>query len=100
WLMDTSLIACCLLALLRARQSPDLRVGWTLMALGLASSELGSLVYETGHTGVANVLFLGIYPCQALAMYFLLRGRVRLLDAATVLDGIVCGLGVATLIAV
>jgi diguanylate cyclase (GGDEF)-like protein len=102
-LFDVSLLASCALALVRAVRASHDRLGWVLMGLGLLGSELANLLSSStphGEPLMATVLFAAAYPLEAAALFLLLRGRLQCVDLPTVLDGVITGLGLGTLLGV
>jgi diguanylate cyclase (GGDEF)-like protein len=102
-LVHASLLASCGLALARALRSRERRAGWVLLASGLLCSESGALLEPVLSGAVAtaflDLLYVGTYTCLAASLVVLLQGKVGRIDAATVLDGVVCGLGTGMVLA-
>jgi len=101
---NAAYLGACLLAFLRVRRSVGSRWGWLLLAVGLLSYEVGSLYWEWRIMGLdpqpfpsgADALWLSFYPLAYGSLFLLLRGRLRTLGLSAWLDGVICGLGAAT----
>lgn len=81
------------------------RAAWLLIAAGLASYAVGTLVFnamiltseEVPYPSVADALWLMLYPAVIVAIVLMVRARVAGSGASIWLDGIVSGLGLASL---
>ena len=101
---NAAYLGACLLAFLRVRRSVGSRWGWLLLAVGLLSYEVGSLYWEWRIMGLdpqpfpsgADALWLSFYPLAYGSLFLLLRARLRTLGLSAWLDGVICGLGAAT----
>ncbi|HEY9265754.1 MAG TPA: EAL domain-containing protein, partial [Mycobacterium sp.] len=84
--------------------SPD-RTAWRIIAVGLLSVGLANtyhqwIVRPSSSTLVvllSYALWLAFYPCAYLALALLMRTRLSRLPTGLALDGVVVGLGAATL---
>jgi two-component system, cell cycle response regulator len=82
------------------------RAAWLAMGVGLLSWSLGELYYslaiegtnreQGGSVSFADVLYLGMYPCFYVALGLLARSRLRGMRMAMWLDGLIAGLGAAS----
>ncbi|HLZ37113.1 MAG TPA: diguanylate cyclase [Mycobacteriales bacterium] len=93
-----------LLLLLRARAEPAARAAWAALALGLllfGAAGAGSvLLYgEVPEISPLDALWLAMYPASYVGIVLLLRAETGRLPASAWLDGLVAGLGVATIAA-
>ncbi|MEZ0342929.1 putative bifunctional diguanylate cyclase/phosphodiesterase [Mycobacterium sp. pV006] len=83
--------------------SPD-RMAWRIIAAGLLSSGAANIYYlwfvqPTTVLPTPSVwagLWLAFYPCSCLGLILLTRPRMRRVPLGRVLDGVVVGLGTAT----
>jgi two-component system cell cycle response regulator len=84
----------------------DERPAWLAMGAGLLFWSLGELYYSLliegtrreagGGVSLADVLFLAMYPCFYVALGLLARRRLRDLRIGMWLDGLIAGLGAAS----
>jgi two-component system, cell cycle response regulator len=82
------------------------RAAWLVMGSGLFSWSLGELYYSLaiegtsresgGSVSFADVLYLAMYPCFYVALGLLARSRLRGMHMAMWLDGLIAGLGAAS----
>jgi two-component system, cell cycle response regulator len=82
------------------------RSAWLAMGAGLLSWSLGELYYSLliegtsreagGSVSFADVLYLGMYPCFYVGLGLLARSRLRGMRIAMWLDGLIAGLGAAS----
>lgn len=85
------------------------RAAWLVMGAGLASWGLGELYYSLliegtaaeagGRVTPADVLYLAMYPCFYVAIGLLARRHLRDVRAGIWLDGVIAGLGAASVAA-
>ncbi|HEV3093898.1 MAG TPA: GGDEF domain-containing protein [Solirubrobacteraceae bacterium] len=85
------------------------RVAWLIMGLGLLSWSLGELYYSLliegtsaeagGSVTPADVLYLAMYPCFYVAVAMLARRHLRGVGLGMWLDGLIAGLGAASVAA-
>jgi diguanylate cyclase (GGDEF)-like protein len=79
------------------------RAVWLVLAAGMFSSAAGELTYTYGYGGeppfpsVADVLYLGFYPCAYVALILLVRSRLSNPNRSVWLDGITVVLAAAAL---
>jgi two-component system, cell cycle response regulator len=82
------------------------RAAWLVMGCGLFSWSLGELYYSLaiegtsresgGSVSFADALYLAMYPCFYVALGLLARSRLRGMRMAMWLDGLIAGLGAAS----
>ncbi|MDT5330289.1 MAG: hypothetical protein QOF31_1586 [Mycobacterium sp.] len=97
-------VALCLIRV--PASSPD-RVAWRIVAAGLASFALANTYYmwfirpmdPIPIPSLCDVLWFVFYPCVYVALVLLIRSRVDRLPSSLTLDGVVVGLGAATVAA-
>jgi diguanylate cyclase (GGDEF)-like protein/putative nucleotidyltransferase with HDIG domain len=106
WMYDAIGVASGLVLLSRGLSGPSARGAWLVLGVGLLSKAAGDVIYSlAGNLGtvpvpsVSDVFWLAFYPCAYLALLLLVRGRVRHTLAATRLDGLICGVTVASALA-
>lgn len=85
------------------------RVAWLVMGAGLLSWSLGELYYSFfiegtsaeagGRVTPADALYLAMYPCFYVAVVMLARRHLRDVRAGMWLDGLIAGLGAASVAA-
>ncbi len=85
------------------------RAAWLTMGAGLLSWSLGELYYALriegtsgeagGSVSLADVFYLGMYPCFYVALGLLARRRLRGMRMAMWLDGLIAGLAAASVAA-
>src|SRR5262249_39933090 len=82
------------------------RGAWVVLGIGLLSKTLGDVIYSTASAlaavpvpSVSDLFCLAFYPSADLALLLLVRGRIRTALAATRLDGLICGVTVASILA-
>ena len=82
------------------------RGAWLILGLGLFSKAVGDAIYSLAGNlatvpvpSVSDLFWLGFYPCAYVALLLLVRDRIRTTLAATRLDGVICGVTVASLLA-
>lgn len=85
------------------------RVAWLAMGAGLLSWSLGELYYSLliegtsaeagGSVTPADVLYLAMYPCFYVAVVMLARRQLRDARTGMWLDGVIAGLGAASVAA-
>ncbi|MGB2922610.1 MAG: EAL domain-containing protein [Mycobacterium sp.] len=97
-------IAAAVLCLVRIPPSSPDRTAWRIIALGLFSVGLANAYHhwyvpatESALPFLSHVFWLAIYPCAYLGLVLLMRARVPRLSLGLALDGVVVGLGAATL---
>jgi diguanylate cyclase (GGDEF)-like protein len=86
--------------------SPD-RVAWRIAAVGLVAFAAAKPYYiwfvqrmnPMPAPSVSDVLWWTLYPCIVVALVLLVRSRMRRVPLSLVLDGVVVGLGAATVLA-
>jgi two-component system, cell cycle response regulator len=82
------------------------RAAWLAMGAGLLSWSVGELYYSLfiegtsaeagGSVSLADVFYLGMYPCFYVALGLLARRRLRGMRMAMWLDGLIAGLAAAS----
>jgi diguanylate cyclase (GGDEF)-like protein len=95
-----------LVVLARGALAREDRAAWLTMGAGLLSWSLGELYYSLliegtsreagGSVSFADVLYLAMYPCFYVALGLLARSRLRGMRMAMWLDGLIAGLGAAS----
>ena len=99
--------AAAVLAAARALRSGRDRWAWLVLAAGLAVYEAANLywvvvvrlLYPQPVPSWSDALYLLFYPAAYVCLFLLLRSRLSGLGLSVWLDGIICGLGAATLCA-
>ena len=89
----------------RSLRVPRDRLAWGLFAVGLASYATGALVFNAvllpsgnpPYPSVADALWLAFYPAAIVAMARMVRARSAGYTGGLWLDGVVSGLGLASL---
>ena len=84
--------------------SPD-RTAWRIVALGLLSFGLSNTYYQwfvrpldpMPFPSLSDALWLAFYPCIYIGLVLLMRPKVAGLPLGLALDGVVVGLGAATI---
>ena len=81
-------------------------IAWLVVGIGLLSFAGGNLVYGFAPDleavpvpSISDPLWLGVYPCEYIALLLLTRRRVGRTLLATRLDGLVSGLAIAAVLA-
>lgn len=90
---------------LRAIRGPRQRAAWAIVAVGLSLYAAGNVVWSVFYDGLAeppipsvsDALWLSLYPASYLGLVLLAREDKGVITAGVWLDGVVAGLGVATL---
>lgn len=95
-----------LLVLARGAFVREERAAWLAMGAGLLSWSLGELYYSLliegtsreagGSVSLADLLYLAMYPCFYVALGLLARRRLRDMRTGMWLDGLIAGLGAAS----
>jgi diguanylate cyclase len=106
-LQNLALCAAVGLCLVRIRPSSPDRIAWQILAVGLTSFALAKPYYlwfvrpldPMPAPSVSDALWWAFYPCAFVALLLLVRSRVGRLPLSLVLDGVVVGLGAATVVA-
>ncbi|GAA3598993.1 hypothetical protein GCM10022223_12980 [Kineosporia mesophila] len=88
---------------LRATRVPADRRAWALIAAGMASYALGSLLWQlvydgrddVPYPGPADALWLALAPLSVAAIWLMLRARIHR-RSSFLLDGAIAGLGLAS----
>ncbi|CDO90017.1 bifunctional diguanylate cyclase/phosphodiesterase [Mycobacterium triplex] len=96
-----NLLAAGLIAVRAYRVATD-RVAWWLIALGMACSAVGDVVYllrvpDGQSPSAADPAYLAFYPLVYLGLLLLVWARLRSVPIPIRLDPLVCGLAVAAL---
>ena len=100
------MLSASLIVLARGAFAREDRAAWLVMGAGLLSWSLGELYYSLaiegtsresgGSVSFADVLYLAMYPCFYVALGLLARKRLRGMRVAMWLDGLIAGLGAAS----
>ena len=106
WVYDAIIVSAAFTLLWLAVTRTEARVPWAALGVGLALHGVGDILYSAAPDLDAvpvpsfyDPLWLAIYPCAYLALLVLIRQRVGHTLLATRLDGLVCGLAAAALLA-
>ncbi|ORV55462.1 diguanylate phosphodiesterase [Mycobacterium florentinum] len=96
-----NLLAAGLIAVRAYRVASD-RLAWSLIAVGMASSAMGDVVYLVGvpdgqSPSAADPEYLAFYPFVYLGLLLLVRARLAAVPIPIRLDPLVCGLAMAAL---
>ena len=94
----------CVLALVRALRAGRDRRAWLLLAAALTVYEAGGLYWTVvvrlmdpqPFPSLADLLWLSSYPLMYACLLLLLRRHLRGIGVSAWLDGLICGLGAAT----
>jgi diguanylate cyclase (GGDEF)-like protein len=105
WLVDSVGFGAAALCLSRGVAVRRERSAWLCMGAGLAVWTLGNVVWwlwvlprnPDAYPSVADALFLGLYPFLYAGLVLLVRQRVVRFHSSVWLDGVVGGLGAATI---
>jgi diguanylate cyclase len=100
WLESASLLSAALLVAVRACRIAVERWAWLLIATGMASTGMATIVYaasvpEGQSPSVADPLFLAFYPLVYTGLLLLLGGRLRRVPTAIRLDALVVAFAAA-----
>ncbi len=103
-LANAAYVLPCLLALVRALRAGRDRRAWLLLATALTVYEAGGLYWTVvirplvpqPFPSLADVLWLASYPLLYGCLLLLLRRQLRGIGVSAWLDGVICGLGAAT----
>jgi diguanylate cyclase len=107
WLLDSVATGAAALCLARGVLVRRERAAWLFVGAGLAVWTSGNVVWwlwvrtyaPDAFPSISDVLFLAIYPCLYVALVLLVRQRVIRFHPSVWLDGLVGGLGAATICA-
>ena len=105
WASSAAYVLVALIVALRAARIATARLAWTVLAIGMALYAAGNLLWALWLEHVASppipsisdALWLSLYPASYIGIVLLAqmgRGRVA---AGVWLDGVIAGLGIATL---
>ncbi|MEA2484329.1 MAG: hypothetical protein QOC55_2276 [Thermoleophilaceae bacterium] len=94
------------ICLARAATVRDGRAAWLVIAIGIASSATGDLIFNFAWTdaaavpypSIADVFYLGFYPATYIALVLLAR-KLGKPDPGVWLDGVIVGLTLAAIVA-
>ena len=98
-----NLSAAALIGIRAYRVSAD-RLAWILIAIGMAFSALGDVVYaawvpDGQSPSLADPLYLAFYPLVYAGLLLLMRARLKRVPVPLRLDSLVCGLAMAAVAA-
>jgi diguanylate cyclase len=103
WVYDAVSVTATLVCVGRALAVPRERLAWVLLGVSLSASTLGDITYSLlsspGTPSLADAGWLGFYPLAYAGLVVLLRARVPRAHASSWLDGLVAGLGCASVVA-
>src|ERR1700722_12557140 len=105
-LFDALMFGAAFAVIARAIAIPEQRAAWLAMGAGLLCWSLGELYFDlfvegSGATGItpADGFYLAMYPCLYAALALLLGAHLREQRLSLWLDGLIGGLGAATIAA-
>ncbi len=105
-LFDALMFGAAFAVIARAIAIPEQRAAWLAMGAGLLCWSLGEIYYDlfvegSSATGItpADGFYLAMYPCLYVALALLLGGHLRERRLSMLLDGLIGGLGAATVAA-
>jgi two-component system, cell cycle response regulator len=91
---------------LRGLQRRGAWAAWLVLSAGLLTKAIGDVIYSlAGNLGavpvpsVSDGFWLAFYPCAYVSLLLLVRARVPRMLAAMRLDGVICGMTVAAVMA-
>ena len=104
-LSNAAYLAACGLALLRSVRAGRDRRAWLLLTVGLAMYEVGTVYWQwrilpqdpQPFPSLADGLWIAFYLLAYASLFLLLRRQVGSLGLSAWLDGVICGLGAATI---
>jgi two-component system, cell cycle response regulator len=106
WIYDAIILGAAVTLLWCALSRVGGRLPWAALGVGLALHGVGDILYSAAPDldavpvpSIYDPLWLAIYPCAYLALLALIHERVGHTLLATRLDGLVCGLAAASLLA-
>jgi diguanylate cyclase (GGDEF)-like protein len=106
WVYDAIILSSAFVLLWRAFTRPGARLAWAALGVGMALHLVGDVAYSAAPDldavpvpSIYDPLWLAIYPCAYVALLALINERVGRTLLATRLDGLVCGLAAAALLA-
>jgi two-component system cell cycle response regulator len=106
WIYDAITLASAVTLLWCGAVRPKARLPWAALGIGMALKLAGDVGYSFEPNldavpvpSIYDPLWLAIYPCAYLALLVLIRQRVGKTLLATRLDGVVCGLAAAAVLA-
>lgn len=103
-LSNAAYLSACGLALLRSVRSGRDRRAWLLLTAGLTVYEVANMYWQwrimpqnpQPFPSLADGLWIAFYPLAYASLFLLLRRHVGSLGLSAWLDGVICGLGAAT----
>jgi two-component system cell cycle response regulator len=106
WAYDAIVLVSGVSLLAHGLSGRSVRGPWLALGAGLLSKACGDAIYSLAGNlatvpvpSVSDPFWLALYPCAYLALLLLVRDRVRSALAATRLDGLICGVTVASAMA-
>ncbi len=107
WVYDAVVLGAAGLVLLRALRTPNERLAWAALGLGMLLWALGQTYYSVvlyyaspaPFPSPSDALFLAFYPATFCALALLLRSRSARVDAFAWVDGLIGALAVAAVAA-
>jgi diguanylate cyclase (GGDEF)-like protein len=106
WIYNVLMLGSALTVLARGAIVRQERAAWLAMGAGLLFWSLGELYYSQfiagtsqepgGSVSFADALYLAMYPCFYVALGLLARRRLRDMRVGMWLDGLIAGLGAAS----
>ena len=99
-------VAASAVLILRGLQRQGAWGAWLVLGGGLLTKAVGDVIYSlAGDLGavpvpsVSDGFWLAFYPCAYISLLLLVRARIPRMLAATRLDGVICGMTVAAVMA-
>ncbi|HEX5376511.1 MAG TPA: diguanylate cyclase [Solirubrobacterales bacterium] len=107
WVYDAVVLGAAGLVLFRALRTPNERLAWTALGLGMLLWALGQTYYSVvlyyaspaPFPSPSDALFLAFYPATFVALVLLLRSRSARVDTFAWVDGLIGALAVAAVAA-
>ena len=104
-LSNAAYLTACGLALLRSVRAGRDRRAWLLLTAGLTVYAVGNVYWQwqimpqdpQPFPSLADGLWISFYPLAYASLFLLLRRQIGSLGLSTWLDGVICGLGAATI---
>jgi two-component system, cell cycle response regulator len=106
WMHDAVYVLAALACLAGAVANGPRRIAWAALGVGLVCNAIGDTIYSLAPNldlvpvpSVSDPFWLALYPCVYVALLALTRERAAHTLLATRLDGLVCGLAAASVLA-
>ncbi len=102
WVYDAVMLMVAIACVAQVRRA---RV-WGVIGIGLLAHAVGDVVYSTAGDlanvptpSISDLFWLAFYPCAYVALMMLVRNRASVTLTATRLDGMICGITAASVLA-